>query len=99
VQWLQLILTIFAATGLVLAALNCGYFVRYAIWTDSSSRRAGALALGLINAGFAAEAGAFLTLSGAMAGLELLAASIVRPLLCTAVLLVSALVWRQSRHG
>ena len=95
-QWIQLILTTFAATGLVLAAVNCGYFASYARATGSTSRRAGAIALAVINAGFVSEAAAYLSFAQPVSGIELAAASVVRPLLLAATAFVSLLIWRQS---
>ena len=95
-QWIQLILTTFAATGLVLAVVNCGYFARYARTTRSTSRRVGAISLAVINAGFASEAAAYLSFAPPVSGIELLVASLVRPLLLAATAFVSLLIWRQG---
>jgi hypothetical protein len=103
VQWLDLVFSVAAAGGFILASLNGLYFADYARTTPSRARRAGAAALTLVEAGLALEALLFLSQAppAAPSWTRSLAVLAVRGMHLASTALVSLLIWRgvwQSRR-
>jgi hypothetical protein len=96
VQWLDLLVSWEAAGGFILASLNCLYFIRYARETHSPSRKVGAVALVVIQAGLALEALLFLSQAplAAQSWARTTAVIVVRSALFFSTALVSVLIWR-----
>lgn len=99
-QWLELLVSVEAAAGFVLASLNCLYFLHYARETRSASRRVGASALVAVSAALAMEALLFVSTAPDMRGWQSQTRAAATVLVRSALLLspasISLLVWR---HG
>jgi hypothetical protein len=108
VQWLNKLLAIEAGVELGLACLNCLYFWGYAARTRSAARRAAAMALVCVSAGFGSEALLFLSIEQPtdLSTWQLLATAFVRTTLLAGCGVLSLLalratwnrVGREGRH-
>ena len=99
-QWLELLVSVQAAAGFMLASLNGLYFLRYTRATHSASRRVGAAALVALSAALALEALLFLSAAPDMRGwhsqTRAAATVFVRSALLLSPASISLPVWR---HG
>ena len=97
-QWLEVLVSLFAAADFVIAAMSCLYLFQFARETASPSRRVGALALTLVCAALALEAVLFLSQAPMERSLTRSAAVLfVRGALLLSATFVGALIWRNSR--
>ncbi len=99
-SWLVALTFLTAFGSLLCGVANCLYFGRYARRSGSRPRTAGALALSLVNAGFALEASLFIALAHpeSMTALGLAAVAGVRLLLFAAAAFISILILRAPRR-
>ena len=99
-QWLELLVSVEAVAGFLLASMNGIYFTSYARQARSASRRVGASALVMVSAAVALESLLFLSQAPDsrvwQSVTRAVATVVVRSALLLSPALISLLVWR---HG